>query len=99
MNVIGQMQKSTTVMQGMQRLISLPQLRSVCTNLSKEMVRAGIMEETINDAMSVIDGEDIETEADEEVDKVLYEVTEGVLGQIGEIKNKNKVNIRKNMAV
>lgn len=40
------------------------------------------MEETLD---SVNDDEELEQEADEEVDKVLYELTDGKLGQAGRV--------------
>lgn len=39
--------------------------------------QAGIMDEMISDTFEMMDDEDLEEEADEEVNKVLYQVTEG----------------------
>jgi hypothetical protein len=39
--------------------------------------QAGIMDEMISDSFEMMDDEDLEEEADEEVNKVLYQVTEG----------------------
>jgi charged multivesicular body protein 3 len=45
-------------------------------------LQAGIIEEMMDDAMeSVTDEEGIEEEADSEVEKVLWELTEGKLGE------------------
>ncbi|XP_055344357.1 charged multivesicular body protein 3-like isoform X1 [Paramacrobiotus metropolitanus] len=43
--------------------------------------QAGIIEEMMEDAMDVLDEDDIETAADAEVEKVLWELTEGKLGE------------------
>jgi charged multivesicular body protein 3 len=45
---------------------------------SSVFLKAGIIEEMIDDTMDVMDDEDIEEAADEEVNKVLMEVTAGI---------------------
>ena len=40
--------------------------------------------------MTRFDDAEIEEEAEEEVDRVLFEVTDGLLGQIGEVTRKEK---------
>lgn len=62
------MQSSTVLLKNMQQLMSIPQLRQVCTAMSKEMMKAGLIEETVNDLMEA--DEDIQAEAEEEVNKV-----------------------------
>lgn len=47
-----------------------------------EMTKMGIMDEMMEDAMSALDDDDIEDAVDSEVDKVLYELTAGQLGQM-----------------
>merc|ERR1719232_655226 len=50
--------------------------------MSKEMMKAGIIEEMMEDTMeSITDADDMEEEANEEIDKVLYELTAGKLGE------------------
>ena len=44
------------------------------------------MEEMIDDTLAMEDDEELEEEADAEVDKVLYDLTEGKLGQAGTVK-------------
>jgi charged multivesicular body protein 3 len=46
----------------------------------------------MNDAIEMRDEEDIEEEAAEEVDKILYELTDGLLGEIGPVGKKIKVH-------
>ncbi len=44
------------------------------------------MEEMLDDTLQMEDDEELEEEADAEVDKVLYDLTEGKLGQAGTVK-------------
>lgn len=39
----------------------------------------------MEDTMDMLDEDDIEEEAEEEVDKVLYEITNGLLGEAGPV--------------
>lgn len=79
--VAGSVSKSTEVMQAMQSLVKVPEVAATMRELSKEMMKAGIIEEMLDETMeSVEDSEDVEDEADEEVDKILWEVTAGQLG-------------------
>lgn len=78
----GTLQKSTEVMQSMQKLIKVPEIAHTMQEMSKEMMRAGIIEEMMEDAMSGMEDQDeLEEEAQEEVDKVLWEITAGQLGK------------------
>lgn len=82
LRVAGSLQKSTEVMQAMQNLVKLPEIANVMRDMSKEMMRAGIIEEMLEETMeSVEDTEELEEEAQVEVDKVLWELTEGKLGE------------------
>nr|CAG4650519.1 EOG090X0EF4 [Sida crystallina] len=78
----GSLQKSTEVMKSMQQLIKIPEVAATMRDLSKEMMRAGIIEEMLEDTMeSLGDSEELEEAAQNEVDKVLWEITAGQLGQ------------------
>lgn len=82
LRVAGSLQKSTEVMQAMQRLIRVPEVAAVMREMSKEMMKAGIIEEMLEETMDTIeDPEEMEEEAQEEIDKVLWELTAGALGQ------------------
>lgn len=82
LRVAGSLQKSTEVMQAMQKLVKYPELASIMQDMSKEMMRAGIIEEMLEETMdSIEDSEELEEEAQSEVDKVLWEITEGKLGE------------------
>lgn len=89
-SVMGHMEKSTAVLKSMSKLISIPELQGVAREMSKEMMKAGLIEEMIEDAISVTDTEDLETEADAEVDRVLFEVTAGQLGSMTEAKKREE---------
>ncbi|GBP06265.1 Charged multivesicular body protein 3 [Eumeta japonica] len=70
------------VMQAMQALVRLPEIASIMQEMSKEMMRAGIIEEMLDETMSNIeDEEEMEEAAQTEVDKVLWELTQGKLGE------------------
>jgi len=76
MKIAGVMQKSTQIMSAMNNLIKLPQLNQVMMAMGREMEKAGLIEDMMGDI--VADDDDIEEAADEEVDKVLAEITMGV---------------------
>lgn len=82
LKVSGSLQKSTEVMQAMQKLVRLPEIADTMREMSREMTKAGILEEMIEETMeSMEDSEGIEEEAQTEVDKVLWELTDGKLGE------------------
>jgi len=82
LRIAGAMQKSTEVMKSMQQLIKVPEVAATMQALSKEMMKAGIIEEMLEDTMEGLeDTEELEEAAQEEVDKVLWEITAGQLGQ------------------
>ncbi|PWA16406.1 charged multivesicular body protein 3 [Gambusia affinis] len=80
--VAGALQKSTEVMKAMQNLVKIPEIQATMMELSKEMMKAGIIEEMLEDTFeSMEDGEEMEEAAEEEVDKILFEITAGALGK------------------
>uniref|UniRef100_A0A336M1F5 CSON010269 protein n=1 Tax=Culicoides sonorensis TaxID=179676 RepID=A0A336M1F5_CULSO len=80
--IAGSLQKSTEVMQAMHALVRLPEISQTMREMSMEMTKAGILEEMIDETMeSVEDSEELEDEAQQEIDKVLWEVTQGKLGE------------------
>jgi len=81
-------QKSSTILAGMQRLISIPRITQVASAMNREMVKAGVIEEVISDSLEMAESEDIEEEADQQVDSVLYELTAGQLGSIPALNKK-----------
>lgn len=85
--VTGSMQKSAEIMKLSNQLVKLPQMSATMRQMSEEMVKAGIMEEIMEDTLdSGVLGEDeeeLEEEAQGQVDKVLFELTDGKLGAVG----------------
>ncbi|CAL8286782.1 unnamed protein product [Lota lota] len=80
--VAGALQKSTEVMKAMQSLVKIPEIQATMRDLSKEMMKAGIIEEMMEDTFeSMEEGEDMEEAAEEEVDKILFDITAGALGK------------------
>ncbi|XP_065083191.1 charged multivesicular body protein 3 [Ochlerotatus camptorhynchus] len=80
--VAGSLAKSTEVMQAMQSLVKLPEVAASMREMSKEMMKAGIIEEMIDETMeSLEDVDEMEEEAQKEIDKVLWEITAGKLGE------------------
>jgi len=80
--VSGAFEKSTQVMQAMQRLVKVSEVRENMMVLSKEMTKMGIMEEMMEDAMEMDDEEIDDEETQDQIDKVLYEITAGALGKL-----------------
>lgn len=71
LRVAGALSKSTEVMQAMQNLVRLPEIAGVMREMSKEMMKAGILEEMLDDTMeSIEDTDELEEEVQTEVDKV-----------------------------
>lgn len=87
LRVSGAMEKSTAVMKAMQSLVKVPEIQSTMMELSKEMMKAGIIEEMMEDALDTLD-DDVEEEATQaEIDKILFEVTAGALSTAPQVSN------------
>ncbi|XP_074760421.1 charged multivesicular body protein 3 isoform X3 [Athene noctua] len=70
------------VMKAMQNLVKIPEIQATMRELSKEMMKAGIIEEMLEDTFeSLEDQEEMEEEAEMEIDKILFEITAGALGK------------------
>ena len=83
----GSLKKSTGIMKDVNTLVRLPELSGTMHQLSAELVRAGIIEEMVDDAITDPQMlEDEEDEADAEVDKILHEVLQGKLSQVQGVK-------------
>ncbi|EJU06049.1 Snf7-domain-containing protein [Dacryopinax primogenitus] len=84
--VTGSLHKSTEIMKLSNQLVRLPQISQSMREMSMEMMKAGIMEEMLDETLEAVDdGEELEEEADQEVEKVLFELTDGKLGQAGTV--------------
>lgn len=87
MKIAGSMKSSTEVMKSMSSLMSIPELQRTMQEMSKEMMKAGIIDEMIQDTMdSVLDqDDDIDKIADAEVDKIITEITQGKLKNLTDV--------------
>ncbi|XP_042102001.1 charged multivesicular body protein 3 isoform X3 [Ovis aries] len=82
LRVAGSLQKSTEVMKAMQSLVKIPEIQATMRELSKEMMKAGIIEEILEDTFeSMDDQEEMEEAAEMEIDRILFEITAGALGK------------------
>jgi len=86
--VTGSLQKSTEIMKLSNALVKLPQLSQTMRQMSMEMTKAGVMEEMLEDTLQMDEDEELEAEADEEVEKILFELTDGKLGQAGKVDDR-----------
>ncbi|RMJ25543.1 hypothetical protein PHISP_03609 [Aspergillus sp. HF37] len=88
----GSLKRSTGIMKDVNTLVRLPELSNTMRQLSTELIRAGIIEEVVDDALTdneLLEGE--EEEADAEVDQVLNEVLQGKLTQAESVKPEEPV--------
>lgn len=88
LRMAGALEKSTEVMRTMQQLVKVPEIQATMQEMSKEMMKAGIIEEMLEDTFESMEDDDLEEIAQEEVDKILFEVTKGALGQAGHVTDK-----------
>ncbi|XP_064630406.1 charged multivesicular body protein 3-like [Lineus longissimus] len=79
LRVAGSLSKSTEVMKSMQALIKVPEVMATMQAMSKEMMKAGILEEMIDDTFESLEDDDLEDDADAEVERILNEVVKGVI--------------------
>ncbi|KAM9354274.1 charged multivesicular body protein 3 [Pholidichthys leucotaenia] len=80
--IAGAMEKSTEVMKAMQNLVKIPEIQATMREMSKEMMKAGIIEEMLEDTFEGLeDTEEMEEAAEEEIDKILFDITAGALGK------------------
>ncbi|XP_017612298.1 vacuolar protein sorting-associated protein 24 homolog 1-like isoform X2 [Gossypium arboreum] len=91
---VGHLSKSAEVMKLVNNLMKAPQMAATMQEFSKEMTKAGVIEEIVNDAVdTALDSEDIEEETEEEVDKVLSEIAGETAAQLPEAVRKERVRV------
>jgi len=83
------MQRSAQITSVMGKLIKLPELQATAQKMAMEMQKMGLVSEMVDEVMDQLDDPDMEEQVDDEIDKVVMEVTDMHLNQIGDIKNKN----------
>ncbi|KAG6583566.1 Vacuolar protein sorting-associated protein 24-like 1, partial [Cucurbita argyrosperma subsp. sororia] len=82
---VGHLSKSAEVMKLVNNLMKAPEMATTMREFGKEMTKAGVIEEIVNDALdSALDSEDIEEEIEEEVDKVLTAIAGETAAQLPE---------------
>jgi len=80
--VAGALSSSAEVMKSMNALVKVPETQKAMMELSREMMKAGVIEEMLEDTMEGLDGEEeMEEAAQEEIDKIIFELTTGKLGE------------------
>lgn len=89
---VGHLSKSAEVMKLVNNLMKAPEVAVTMQEFSKEMTKAGVIEEMVNDAVdSALDSEDIEEETEEEVEKVLDAIAGETAAQMPEAVRKERV--------
>lgn len=83
--ITGALQKSTLIMKEVNTLVKLPELTATMGRLQLEMTKAGIMEEMFSETLDLEVLDDVEEEADEEVNKILSEVTGEQFQHVGQV--------------
>jgi len=76
----GCLQKSAQVMTYMNKLANVGQISRTMMVMQREMEKAGLIDEMVEDTMENDDIEDMDEEADAEVEKIYDELTLGVMG-------------------
>ena len=93
MKLAGSIKSSTDVMKAMSNLIKLPELQRTMQSLSKEMMKAGIIDELVQDSLdSVLDDDNIETETDAEIEKIIFDITQGKLQELPSVGSSTLTN-------
>ncbi|XP_044504402.1 vacuolar protein sorting-associated protein 24 homolog 1 [Mangifera indica] len=88
---VGHLEKSAEVMKLVNNLMKAPEVAITMQEFSKEMTKAGVIEEFVNDAVdSALDSDDIEEEIEEEVDKVLTAIAGETAAQLPEAVRREK---------
>ncbi|KAF3434031.1 hypothetical protein FNV43_RR25134 [Rhamnella rubrinervis] len=91
---VGHLSKSAEVMKLVNNLMKAPEMASTMLEFSKEMTKAGVIEEMVNDSVdTALDSEDIEEETEEEVEKVLTEIAGETAAQLPQAVRKEKTKL------
>ncbi|KAF5744774.1 vacuolar protein sorting-associated protein 24 1-like [Tripterygium wilfordii] len=80
---VGHLSKSAEVMKLVNNLMKAPEMAVTSQEFGKEMTKAGVIEEFVNDTVdTALDSDDIEEETEEEVDKVLTAIAGETAAQL-----------------
>ncbi|XP_057781843.1 vacuolar protein sorting-associated protein 24 homolog 1 isoform X1 [Salvia miltiorrhiza] len=89
---VGHLSKSAEVMKLVNNLMKSSEVAVTMQEFSKEMTKAGIVEEMMNDTLdNALDSEDIEEETEEEIEKVLSAIAGETAAQLPETIRKQKL--------
>lgn len=89
---VGHLSKSAEVMKIVNGLMKAPEMAATMQEFSKEMTKAGVMEEMVNDAVDdTLDSEDIEEETEEEVEKVLAAIAGETAAELPDAVRREKI--------
>ncbi|KAI3826453.1 hypothetical protein L1987_00501 [Smallanthus sonchifolius] len=89
---VGHLSKSAEVMKIVNDLMKAPEMAVKMQEFNKEMIKAGVIEEMMNDAVdSALDSDDIEDEIEEEVDKVLTAIAGETAARLPEASRKEQL--------
>ncbi|CAA2955775.1 vacuolar sorting-associated 24 homolog 1 [Olea europaea subsp. europaea] len=89
---VGHLSKSAEVMKLVNNLMKAPEVAVTMQEFSKEMTKAGVIEEVVSEALDdALDSEDIEEETEEEIDKVLTAIAGETAAQLPEAIRKEKL--------
>mmetsp|Transcript_33902 Transcript_33902/g.74659 ORF Transcript_33902/g.74659 Transcript_33902/m.74659 type:complete len:246 (-) Transcript_33902:139-876(-) len=83
MKLQGCMEKSAEIMTAMNKLVNIKEISLTMGKMAREMEKAGLVEEIIGDTMESMEPEGLDADADEEVNRVVAEITGGVLSGAG----------------
>merc|ERR1712232_736055 len=81
-------QQRAVVMESLNHLIRLPEMHKLMLNMGKEMEKAGLIEEIMEDMFEDMEDDSVEELANEEVEKVFLEITHGILEHGGRVGGK-----------
>lgn len=81
--VSGVLQRSTEIQKSMAILVKAPEVAAVARQMAAEMTKAGMMSEMMDDTFATMEPEGLDEEADEEVARVMAELTGGLLKKAG----------------
>src|SRR4051794_25713066 len=76
--VMGEFKKSSEIMKLMNRSMNLPEIAKDMQHLAAEMMKAGIIDEMVEEALESVEEDELEELAEQEVNKLLHEVAGGI---------------------
>ncbi|OAF69260.1 Vacuolar protein-sorting-associated protein 24 [Intoshia linei] len=86
-DIIKNTKSATSVLKSINKMMDTPSHVESLKNLSIELNKAGLIEENIEDAMSIMEEPDIELEADQEITNIIDEISQELLDKSPHIRN------------